>query len=242
MPDSDKVIFKQLCLLAFDMTVECKQIVKLPLSLESLDSSFLHGLDLEDTVVFLHLTLQEYLAACHLASLDEHQQTEMIRLHLGKCHMLTMFKFYCGLVDFHNRLQHFDKIVYGRHDILFVFHCAYETQQKSICQRAIEIKQGKIVLGSGVLTPADFNVLAYVIRAASQIKDIQFLPCLLYEKFIEEKWKYKEIHDEDMPASSFVSSINFANAKAGVEYDLSSAMSFHKKAQSDNIENKISRI
>ena len=99
------------------MTVENKQIVELPWSLESLDSSSIRGLltidstikitGLEDAVVFLHLTLQEYLAVSHLAGLDEGQQTEMIRLHLGKGHMFTMFQFYCGLVDFQNKLQQF---------------------------------------------------------------------------------------------------------------------------------------
>ena len=70
LPDSDKVIFKKLCLLAFNMIMENKQIVnKLPMSLESLNSSSLHGLltidnmiviaGLEETVAFLHLTLQE---------------------------------------------------------------------------------------------------------------------------------------------------------------------------------------
>ena len=148
LPDSDKVIFRQPCLLAFDMTVESNQTVELPVSLESLDSSSLRGLltidstiriaGLEDTVVFLHLTLQEYLAACHLASLDEHQQTEMIRLHSGKGHMLTMFKFYCGLLDFQNKLQQFDDIVESALNRLYMFHCAHETQLACVCLRAME--------------------------------------------------------------------------------------------------------
>ena len=91
--------------------MENKQIVnKLPMSLEALNSSSLHSLltidnmiviaGLEETVAFLHLTLQEKLAAYHLACLDEDQQTEVIGLHSGKNHMLTIFKFFCGLVDF----------------------------------------------------------------------------------------------------------------------------------------------
>ena len=253
LPVSDKVIFKQLCLLAFDMTVENIQIIKLPMSLESLDSSCLRGLltidgtirisGLEDTVVFLHLTLQEYLAACHLASLDEHQQTEMIRLHSGKDHMLTMFKFYCGLVDFQNKLQQFDDIVGSKENTLHSFHCAYETQQESICHRAIEIKHGEIVLDSGVLTPADFSALAYVIKVVSETKlKITFLPCLLYEEFIEGQWEKKEIDYSDVLSSTFVSSINFDNATAGIEYDLRSKISYHNKAQADCVEKKISKI
>ena len=242
LPDSDKVFFKQLCLLAFDMTVENKQIVKLPVSLESLDSSSLRGLltidstiriaGLEDTVVFLHLTLQEYLAACHLASLDEHQQTEMIRLHSGKGHMLTMFKFYCGLVDFQNKLQQFDDIVKSRSNMLYVFHCAYETQLACVCLRAMELLNGEILLESGVLTPADFTVLTYVITNAPHLVNLlDIMPCLLYEEFIKDKWKNKEIDYADVLSSSFHSSISDKNVRGGAEYDLCTQISYHQKSE-----------
>ena len=137
------------------MMVESKQIVKLPVSLEPLNSSCLRGLltidrairiaGLEDTVVFLHLTLQEFLAACHLASLDKDQQTEMIRQHSGKGPLLTTFKFYCGLVDFQTKLQQFDDIVETRPNLLYVFHCAYETQLARVCVRAMELLKGDLL-------------------------------------------------------------------------------------------------
>ena len=245
LPDNDKVIFKQLCLLAFNMTLENKQIVKLPLSLESLDSSSLRGLltidstiriaGLEDTVVFLHLTLQEYLAACHLASLDEHQQTEMIRLHSGKNHMLTMFKFYCGLVDFQNKLQQFDDIVKRTPNILYVFHCAYETQLACVRLRAMELFNGVIILESCVLTPAEFNVLAYVITSAPHLVNrLRIMPCLLFEDYIEDTWKNKEIDYADVVSSSFRSSISDSNVRVGVEYDLCTQVSYHNKSTLKN--------
>ena len=241
LPDSDKVIFKQLCLLAFDMTVESNQTVELPVSLESLESSSLRGLltidstiriaGLEDTVVFLHLTLQEYLAACHLASLDEDQQTEMIRLHSGKGHMLTMFKFYCGLVDFQNKLQQFYDIVKRSSNMLYVCHCAYETQLACVCLRAMELLNGEILLESGVLTPADFTVLTYVITNNPHlVKEFNIFPCLLYEEFIEDKWKNKEIDYADVLSSSFYSSISDNNVRAGAEYDLCAQISYHQKS------------
>ena len=110
----DKECYSLICSLAFNMTVECKQIVhELPMSLDLLNKSPFRGLltidrtsklfGLEDVLTFLHLTLQEYLAAYHIASLPEIQQKEMIALHGGKNHMLTTFKFYCGLVDFQNK-------------------------------------------------------------------------------------------------------------------------------------------
>ena len=239
LPESDSFIFKLLCQLAFNMTVENKQIVKLPVSLESPDSSSLRGLltidstiriaGLEDTVVFLHLTLQEYLAACHLASLDEDQQTEMIRLHSGKNHMLTMFKFYCGLVDFQNKLQQFDDIVESSSNMLYMCHCAYETQLESICHRVLIFMQGSLCIESCILTPADFHVLAYVVSAASHlVKQVMILPCILNEEY-NEKWKNKKIGHAELLSSSFAqSNFDFPSIKSKFEYDICNQVSYKK--------------
>ena len=117
------------------MTIESKQIVhELPMSLDSLNSSPFRGLltidrtaklfGLEDVVTFLHLTFQKYLAAYHLASLNEDQQTMMIILHSGNDHMLTTFKFYRGLVNMKHKMSQFDEIT-NVPDLLYRFHCAY---------------------------------------------------------------------------------------------------------------------
>ena len=244
LPDSDKVIYKQLSLLAFDMTVENIQIVKLPLSLESLDSSSLRGLlticstfrktGLEKTALFLHLTLQEYFAACHLASLDEHQQTEMIRLHSGKDHMLTMFKFYCGLVDFKNKPQQFVEIINHAPNYMYMFHCAYETQQESICGETMKKIEGRILIESCVLTPADFHVLTYIITSASLlVREVFIQPCILYEEL--KKWKNKKIGSDDLLSSMFMSSFNLSSVKSNFESEISNQVSYkHSKYSHSN--------
>ena len=89
------------------------------MSLDSLNKSPFCGLltidrtsklfGLEDVLTFLHLTLQEYLAAYHIASLPEIQQTKTITLHGGKNHMLTTFKFYSGLFDFQHKMHQLDR-------------------------------------------------------------------------------------------------------------------------------------
>ena len=93
----DKKSFSSICHLAFDLTICSTQtvhqrdiIVPLSLSTGSNDASS-HGLltidrpsglgGHDNKFSFLHLTFQEYLAACHLAELNEEEQMEMIIQH-----------------------------------------------------------------------------------------------------------------------------------------------------------------
>ena len=151
----NKEWFSRLCCLALDMTVENKQVIhQLPMPLESLNETPFRGLlaadrtdkyyGLKDVFTFLHHTLQEYLAAYYLASLDEDQQTEIIRLNSGQDHMLTTFKFYCGLVNFENKISQFNDITTTEANTLFLIHCIHENQQPELCRRALEMLEGKI--------------------------------------------------------------------------------------------------
>ena len=96
--EDDIECFSLICLLAFKMTTETKQIVhELPMSLDYLSSSSFRGLltidrtakaklfGLEDVVTFLHLSLQEYLAAYHLTSLKKCPNLMRLLMYLISC-------------------------------------------------------------------------------------------------------------------------------------------------------------
>ena len=193
--------FKKICSLAFNMTVENKQVVhQLPMPLDSLNETPFRGLlatdciakeyGLEDVVTFLHLTLQEYLAAYHLDSLNDDQQTEIIKLHREKTHMLTTFKFYCGLVCFdRKRSQFIDIVTKHGYNMLFLAHCIYESQQPQLCPLAIQLLEGAINLQYYILTPADCIALGYMISNASElVTTINIHACQLYEHSISKRW------------------------------------------------------
>ena len=253
----DKECYNRICSLAFNMTVECKQIVhELPMSLDSLNKSPFRGLltidrtsklfGLEDVLTFLHLTLQEYLAASHIASLPEIQQINMIQLHAGKNHMLTTFKFYCGLVDLQHKVHQFVEITMGAGpDLLYIFHCAYETQESTICYRAMEIVEGQIELEAVVLTPADFTALGYVISTASfLVISVSIRYCLLYEEFIDERWKNRELDSTDPLLYSFETTVdeNLTNFKACIEDSICTHISYNYKQESAQVLNKFNEL
>ena len=68
----------------------------------------------------------------------------------------------------------------------------------------MELLNSEICLESGVLTPADLNVLAYVIfNAPHLVKN-----CALRHAYcMKDKWKNKEIDYADVLSSSIQSSI-----------------------------------
>ena len=140
-----------------------------------------------------------------------------------------MFKFYCGLVDFQNKLQQFDDVIEHKTSILYMFHCAYETQLESICHQVLIFMQGSLCIESCILTPADFHVLAYVVSAASHlVKQVMILPCILYEEY-NEKWKNKKIGHAELLSSSFAqSNFDFPSIKSKFEYDICNQVSYKK--------------
>ncbi len=244
LPDETKKDFDRLSSLAFDLTVNCKQVFsELPDDLKSSPVLSLITEDktttesgLEKVYSFLHLTLQEFLAAYHLAILHEEQQTEMIRLHSGKDQMLTTFKFYCGLVDFRHKMHQFEIITKNRPNTLYALHCAYETKSKAMCKKAIAILCNKIYLGVGVLTPADFSILGKVLSCdPRQIKSVDINSGLLYEEYNSAEWVNRKFDQTDMLSYNFRSTGALTNLRvwedeccASISYNIISRSTYIK--------------
>ena len=94
--------FDDLCRLAFNMTVNSKQVIsqqKLDFQLSHGDECSLglltiyktnHSTGVHRTYSFLHLTFQEFLAAYHIAKLDISQQMKVIQWYSKSEHMITV--------------------------------------------------------------------------------------------------------------------------------------------------------
>ena len=87
-----------------------------------------------ESFFFIHLTVQEFLAAVFVSLLTADKQCEVWARYLGEPHMAQVWRFYCGLT----KLQHFDRLQkrIKSYPVAFQMQCLFETQDISLvrCQ------------------------------------------------------------------------------------------------------------
>ena len=201
IPGDHKDHFRKICHLAFDMTINSKQVVhqndaEVSLSLDTgpddapslglvtIGSKLgIYGLD--DTYAFLHLTFQEYLAAFYIAKLGEGKQMEIIRSYEGDKHMLMLWKFYCGIVNFEDKEAQIQLIMRSGGNLLRVQY-AFESQQRVVCDSVLEFGRTSVLdFRASTLTPIDLTALAYVMSNTSHpVTKLVMKWCNLHEEHV----------------------------------------------------------
>ena len=173
------------------MTIQSKQVVhtEVPLSpdcshgdecglgLVTIDHT-VAMFGLTNTHTFLHLTLQEYLAAYHIASREEDEQVKLLRDHGKKDNMSNVLVFYCGMTHFTDDdarlfVINFYSSCYQSNGL----RCAFESQQRVVCDRVVT-EHGRIVIQYGYLTLVDISSMVYVIsNISSPIQHLEITEC-----------------------------------------------------------------
>ncbi len=138
---------------------------------------------------FLHLTVQEYLAAVHVSTLTSEQQKEIFEKHLLEPHLERMWQFIAGLnrraIDWdlvrktemkisgavltYNRglSTVFESSVRSKGDFVgrFLLGCLYEAQGRVLCGAVLGA--GKVIFADHFsLTPFDSFALGYCIACS----------------------------------------------------------------------------
>ena len=179
----EKEDFNLICKLAFHMIIKFQQVVSQsdsPVPFSDFTSSVLGLLTVERTFrhyglehlyTFHHLTFQEYLAAFHIAGLEEQEQINIIARYSSDKKLKNVWKFYCGLLGLEKSVmlknKTFFQSFFGKADFLSFYkvQCAFESQQLELCDYIVG--DGSLKLRE-FITPSDFAALGYVISTASQ--------------------------------------------------------------------------
>ena len=137
-----------------------------------------YGLD--EIYTFLHLTFQEYLAACYVARLSVEFQKQIIQDHGKKKHLAVVWKFYCGMTIFSDKALDNFKLLLSQTESNTLLHlqCAHESQQKCTCTHVVQSKNREIKLEKESLNSADCTALGYVlINSEVPVKAITAISC-----------------------------------------------------------------
>ena len=196
LSEQDKRIFHIICKLAFNATVVSKQVFTSEdvqnilsdvctkndvgnLGLIVVDRYLMkNGLD--ETFTFLHLTFQEYLAAVYISELSESEQTHIIETHSGRNHLLVVWRFLCGMIDFskEHAMNVLRTLLKSTEDTVFQLRCCYESQNSLPCNYVLTACNGKLRFTDLNLTPSDCAAIGYVVNKSDcELVSISFNNC-----------------------------------------------------------------
>ena len=184
LPDDLKTKLNQLSVLAYNGVMQDKIVFyqkdllasQLPSSLSSLgllqavERLALYTKSLSYN--FLHLSVQELLAAYNISQMDPSEQVRVFTLLFGSARFQSVLHFYCGFTKLANpEIQSFiSSFQIGKStlkDLFPLLHCFFEAQQPSLCQLVDPrfIPNKICMFDSLVLTPVDFLAIGFFITS-----------------------------------------------------------------------------
>ena len=191
LKDEEEKLFKKLCSIAFEMTASSRQVMshgefttnsQLSLWLITTDISPQLSGEYRNSYSFLHLKLQEFLAAYHISKSSQEMQKAMIEKYCDTVHMRNVWKFYFGLVKYENEIlatMLTNKLIESpEENQLYTIECAYEAKKKCIT----ELVSSSIIDTNGTVSTYDIAAVAYVMSEAASIHSATLLPVSLPDK------------------------------------------------------------
>ena len=201
LPTDEKCIFDKICKLAYDATVESKQVFKHSelrdirfddtnenvnsLGLVVIDSYFVKfGLD--KTYTFLHLTLQEYLSAIYITGLSALEQEAIIKEHGKKQRLFVTWRFLFGTLDYSkDTTANLFKLVMDTTNRTadscnFSIQCAFESRNDLACSHVIDFYKNKLTFSRLTLTSTDVDCIVHLLKCSKCTNiHLSFDSCIL---------------------------------------------------------------
>ena len=167
----EEKLYKKICSIAFEMTASSRQVMshgeftansQLSLGLVTTDISPQLSGEYQNSYSFLHLTLQEFLAAYHISKASQKKQKEVIEQYWDTVRMRNTWRFYFGLVKFDSDILAFESLLTNE---LFSIQCAYEAKKKCVTKL---VSSSSMYIERTVST-YDIAAIAYVMSEAASI-------------------------------------------------------------------------
>ena len=184
LPDDLKSKLNNLSILAYNGVMQNKvifypkdlQAFHLPSNLPSLGLlQAVEGLTLYSKSLsynFLHLSVQELLAAYNISQMIPSEQVKVFKELFESSRFRAVLHYYCGFTKLANLeirvfISSFQSKKSSFKNILPLLHCFFEAQQSSLCQLVDSrfIPNEHQFLDSNDLTPVDFLVVGYFITS-----------------------------------------------------------------------------
>lgn len=178
LPPTQQSLFYNICQLAFHATIKSQQVFEASelnalgisfntsrgdLDLLVIDSYFVMS-GVRESYTFLHLTLQEYLAAVYIATLSDSKKKDVINNHSDDKHLSVMWYFLCGMLDYSMPMSVdlFKLILHTSDDITFRIQCAYESQYPLMCAYIFKLYSNRFIFSR--VCHIDFTPFIYVVK------------------------------------------------------------------------------
>ena len=132
--------------------------------LQAVEGLTLHSKSLSHN--FLHLSVQELLAAYHISHMDSSEQRGVFKRMFGSSRFQAVLQYYSGFTKLANPVIRDFLSTYTRQklsieDLLPLLNCFYEAQEPSLCKLVFT---RQIVLGS-TLNPVDYLAIGYFVTS-----------------------------------------------------------------------------
>ena len=117
---------------------------------------------------FLHLSVQELLAAYRISQIDPSEQVKVLKKLFGSSRFQAVLRYYCGFTKLDNpEIQEFISHHHRKssfYELVPLLHCFFEAQQPSLCQLVDpEITTDIELYFSFISNPSDYLAIGYFI-------------------------------------------------------------------------------
>ena len=193
LPTSEQLVFHKVCKLAFKATLDSRQVFKehelkdICFDSSSEDSLGLVVIDryftksgTDETYTFLHLTLQEYLAAVFVSRLSESEQINAIATHFFKQHLFVTSCFLFGILDYSKEITRnlFNRMLSAtKYAHLHHIRCACESQSASACTDVVNFHNNSLSFQK-INNSSDIFCITYVLKTVKYVAiELSFSEC-----------------------------------------------------------------